>query len=133
MNKKKKISPNSGQALVEFVFVFLIFFALFLAIIHIGFMTISKSLLNLATYSACREYVVTYNQNKSLQAANFYLEPLKKQGFIKGLTYSSFSKDNGFGTKSTVVLKADYSLFGLPEMTVQKIFPMESHCVMTME
>lgn len=130
---KKYRQSLTGQALIEFVFVFLIFFAIFLAILQIGFMSISKSLLNLAAYSACREYVVTYDRNKALQAAQYYLIPAEKQGFIKGLTYSSFSPDNGFGSKAVVVLKTTYNMLGLPDMTVQTIFPMESHCVMTME
>jgi hypothetical protein len=130
--RQSRYRSERGQSLVEFIFIFLIFFALFLAILHIGFMTISKTLLNMATYSACREYIVTQDRRKAQQAAQYYIDPVLKQGFIK--TYDTyFSGDNGFGSKAIVILKATYSFLGLPGIEVQKIFPMESHCVMTME
>jgi len=125
-------SGQSGQTLVEFIFVFLILFAIFLAIIHIGFMSISKSMLNLAAYSACREYVVTQNQYKSIQAAQHYFSPIQKQGFAGPLDIS-FSPDGGFGSKALVVLKSRYNMPGLPGTVTETVFPMESHCVMSME
>lgn len=124
---------NSGQALVEFVFVFLIFFTIILAILHLGLMSISKSLTNLAAYSACREYVVTYDRGKAHAAAAFYLTPLVKQNFISRNWVFNVDRDPGFGRKITTVIKTKYNSVIFPIKRQEKDFNMEARCAMTME
>ena len=132
MNKKLRKS-ESGQALVEFVLVFLVFITIFLAIIHLGFMSISKSLTNLAAYSACREYVVTYDSGKARRAAEYYLNPLVRQKFIPNNWSLAIDGNNNFGRQIITKIKTKYNPVVLPIVHGKQGFNMESHCTMTME
>ena len=54
-----------GQALIELLFIFLIFMAIVYLTIQFSLIANARSMLNLATYAAAREYAVSYDRTRA--------------------------------------------------------------------
>jgi len=107
---------RSGQAMVELLFIFLIFMAIVFLAIQFTMIANARSMLNLATYAAAREYAVTYSGARANAAAYIYMSPLlpgSGSGDVK-VVYISTPKDPGFGHTAKVKATAVYGLLPIP-------------------
>ena len=132
---------SRGQALIEFIFVFMLFNVMVFAAIQLSLVANAKSMLNLATYAACREYAVTYSKNKARLAASVQLKPIMNElDPLMGYFRVNFKPDNdpGFGKK----VQTTVTVFYKPMPLVKKLYPLvfggrsvklKSSCSMTME
>ena len=123
--------------MVEFLFTFLLFASIIFLTLQFTLIANVRSMLNLATYSAAREYAVTYSSDKAQAAGQVYMAPFTLEG--EALTYFSIPSDPGFGGMVTVKGKALYHLqmpltrgyFGIYGKV--GVVPITSQCTMTME
>jgi len=139
-----KINSQSGQALVETSFVMFIFFAFIFFTLHLTLLSNAKSTLNLATYSACRECIVTRgDSNKVGAAAEAFLKAIwkdldEKQGYYK-IEYDSNPYGLSFGDKVKVTMTIYYKPMPIPllkqfyRLTPTKSIALTSSCGMMME
>lgn len=131
-----RLRSNSGQALVEFIFIFLIFFSLFWMVLQIYWMANVKQMTNVAAHAACRTYVTTYSRDKAKEAALVYLsrEFLNMNIYWFNIEYSP-EGDPGFGNKMKVKVKVRYRpvMLPLPKFMFPKFLTFTSSCSMMME
>jgi hypothetical protein len=137
------LRSQSGQAMVEFLFIFILFTAIVFFILQITVIANVKSMLNLATYSAAREYIVSHSSTKAQIAAATYMAPfLPGVGNGEVLWVRITTDPSGipsFGRQITFTGTAYYKL-QMP--IVRRYFgvdgylgyiPLKSACTMTME
>ncbi len=139
-----RLSSQSGQALVEMSFVIFMFFAFIFFTLHLTLLSNAKSTLNLATYSACRECIVTKgNKGKVGAAAEAFLNAIRedldaKQGCYE-IKYDSDPSHLAFGDKVKLTMTIYYKPMPIPLMkqfyrlTSTKSIALTSSCGMTME
>lgn len=65
-------AQKTGQATVEFLFAFSVFFGLFLAAYQVIDIINAKSLVNLAAFYAAHEYATTHSEDDATKAARWY-------------------------------------------------------------
>lgn len=139
-----KINSQSGQALVETSLIIFIFFAFIFFTLHLTLLSNAKSTLNLATYSACRQCIVTKgDRNKVEAAAKAFLKTIwkdldEKQGYYK-IKYDSNPSNLAFGDKVKLTMTIYYKPMPIPlmkqfyHMTTTNSIALTSSCGMTME
>jgi hypothetical protein len=129
--------------MIEFLFVFLMFVGIIFLTLQFTLIANARSMLNLATYAAARDYAVNYSSGSAYAAAGVYMEPLLPGVGSGDITafYLSIPDDPGFGNQFTIKTTAPYKLMPLP--VVQEFFgfvaehtgyiELKSSCSMTME
>jgi Flp pilus assembly protein TadG len=143
LRKKLGARSESGQAMVEFLFIFILFTAIIFFVLQLTVIANAKSLLNLATYTAAREYITSHSTGMAQAAAATYMNPfLPGVGNGEVLWVRITTEPSGtpsFGRQITVTGTAYYKL----QMPIVRRFfgvdgyigyiPLKSKCTMTME
>jgi Flp pilus assembly protein TadG len=134
---------EKGQSMVEFLFIFILFTSIIFFVLQLTIIANVKSLLNLATYSAAREYITSHSSGMAQAAAATYMNPFLPGVGNGEVMYVSISTNPSstpsFGRQVTVTGTAYYRLqmpivrnfFGVNGYT--GVIPLESKCTMTME
>lgn len=132
--KMRNLKSQSGQALVEFVCIFLIFCSIILGVLHLTIFANVKAMANAAVYAACRKFTVTYNKSDAYTAAGYYLAPLIKIGAVNAY-YLKFEPDGdpGFANKINATLTVNLVPWYLPVFLAPYLGKVETTCSMTME
>ena len=146
--KKKLFSKNSskGQSLVEFVMILPLFFLLIAGSMQFIAITNARSLVNMATYTMCRDYAVNKSKTSAYAKGGFMLNPLLSFSTSSNIPYPSVDGGDDFGDEFTLTLKLYYRLFDismiqdlfLGESFIYKYlglnyYTIESKCTMIME
>ncbi len=98
-------AKRKGQALVEFVMVFMIFLVCILFAIELTNVYRAKSMLNLATFLSARSYAVSKDTSLAQQVAQTYLKGTAF-GDVPTPTLSSYSPS--YGDTFTLTLSIEY-------------------------
>ncbi len=123
--------------MVEFLFTFLLFASIIFLALQFTVIANVRSMLNLATYSAAREYVVTYSEEKANVAGAIYMAPFIAGGEV--LPFFSIPSDPGYGgmvnVKGTFYYRLQMPLTGryFGPYGYAGFVPISSQCTMTME
>ena len=110
---------NKGQALVEFIFIFLLFISLVFITLQITLIANAKSILNVAAYVSCRgashfyEGRLSTPEGKILKSIRGDLEPFGNKGYYNIDFYPSPFRAK-FGDKITSTITIYYKLMPLP-------------------
>jgi len=128
------LKNNRGQALVEFIFIFLVFLSIFLGVLQLTIFANIKAMSNAAVYAACRQYVVTYKKGDTTAVVLMYLAPLYKIKSIIGHKLDlDPDKDPGFGEKVKATLTVYTAPWYLPVFLLPNMGKIVTTCSMTME
>jgi hypothetical protein len=113
--RKKLFSKNSskGQSLVEFVLIIPIFFLLTVGAMQLIAVTNARSLVNMATYIACRDYATHKSSGTAKALAVAALYPLLEFSFDSSIPDPSIEGGDDFGDEFTVTMKFYYKLFDI--------------------
>lgn len=141
---KNILKKQSGQALVEFLFVFFVFMAFILYTLQLTMLGNAKFMLNAAAYAACRKYVVTYSKEDAWTKAEEYIAPVYKTSMV--ITGIKLTHDNvqvssapEYGEEIMLELDVRYKIMPLPLIKMffkhhtGNYIALRSTCTMTME
>src|SRR5262245_12547820 len=112
MSIKKLRRSESGQAMVEFLFIALLFISIGLLTFQFLRIANANCLVNNAAYSACRDFIVNYEESSAEEAASVYMLPfLYETGGGDILVYEvNIPEDPGFGRQCDVDVTAQFKL-----------------------
>ena len=117
---KRQLDLRAGQASLEFVMVVGLFLTAIFSGVQVCEIMKARSLVNVASYSAARNYAVTQNSEQAEAVARLYLGPLADLNLRLDVEGS-----NTFGGSFVATVSIDYPL--LPILLIEKIFNAPNH------
>lgn len=75
---RSKLKKNVGQSLVEFLLIIILFLTIFMFGVQFCYVSIARSLLNVACHGAARSMAVNQDKLKAEKVAEYYLSPVAR-------------------------------------------------------
>lgn len=126
--KGKRPTSRSGQTLVEYIFVFPIFFVIVVFTIQLSIIAHTNTMTQLASFFAARQYAISADEKTAKLVASHYMFKLDYYGQVEPFATDGWSVDisaddskKGIGSPATATVNAKLELLDFP--LIYKFFP----------